>query len=351
MGTSYTQLSAEERIEIGHLRAAGHSLAFIGSKLGRSASSISRELRRNAKPTKKYAGGYEPLRAHELALRRRRWDARFKLAREHALRHYVGECLAMGCSPEQISGRLALENANSSAAPELAGLCISHEAIYRYIYHRSGQKDYWHRLLPRAKARRGRFQRKRGPSELIAGRVSVREREAKANAREVFGHWEGDLMLFSTYGQALLVAHERRSRACFLRKQPNKTAALVHHSLRQLFAPLPKWARRSIAFDNGSEFSQHQRLNVELDMSTYFCDQHSPWQKGGIENAIGRARRDLPRKCDLSTLTQAQLDLIAQKYNNTPRKCLGYRTPAEVFLQQLQALHFNRERTSPPARG
>jgi transposase, IS30 family len=351
MGTSYNHLSVDERIEIARLRADGYSFEDIGERLGRHASSISREVKRNSQPTKQYAGGYAPLRAHELSLRRRRWNARYKLVREPALRTYVGERLAMGYSPEQISGRLARDHRTRDCPAELVGLSISHESIYRFIYYRSAQKDYWHRLLPRAKWRRGRFKRTRpSPSELIPGRVAISEREASANTRHTFGHWEGDLMLFSTYGQALLVAHERTSRICFYRKQPDKQALNVFHALQQLFAPLPALARRSITFDNGTEFSLHQRLNLELNMATYFCDTYSPWQKGGVENAIGRARRDIPRQTDLANLSQDQLDRIARKHNHTPRKCLDYQTPAEVFLQHLNALHFNCESTFPPAR-
>ena len=357
MGTSYIQLSVDERIEIARLRADGYTLEAIGLCLHRHASTISRELRRNSQPTKQYAGGYAPVRAHELTQRRRRWDARFKRVREPALRTYVGEGLAtgwpraMGYSPEQISGRLARDNRTRTCPAELVGLSISHESIYRFVYYRSAQKDYWHRLLPRAKSRRGRFKRHRiGPSERIPGRVSVRQRDAQANTRQVFGHWEGDLMLFSTYGQAVLVAHERTSRVCFYRKQPDKQALNVFHALQQLFAPLPTQARRSITFDNGTEFSLHQRLNQELTMATYFCDTYSPWQKGGVENAIGRARHDIPRKTDLARLSQDALDGIARKHNHTPRKCLNYQTPAEVFLQHLNTLHFNCESTFPPAR-
>ena len=351
MGTSYTQLSVDERIELARLRADGYTLEAIGLCLNRHASTISRELRRNSQPTKQYAGGYAPVRAHELTQRRRRWDARYKLVREPALQTYVGKCLATGYSPEQISGRLARDNRTRDCPAELLGLSISHESIYRFVYYRSAQKDYWHRLLPRAKSRRGRFKRDRiGPSERIPGRVSIAERDAQVNTRQTFGHWEGDLMLFSTYGQAVLVAHERTSRVCFYRKQPDKQALHVFDALHQLFEPLPQAARRSITFDNGTEFSLHQRLNQELNMTTYFCDTYSPWQKGGVENAIGRARRDIPRKTDLATLSQHDLDRIARKHNNTPRKCLDYQTPAESFLQHLNALHFNCESISPPSR-
>src|SRR5713101_9089401 len=147
MGQCYGQLSLEERVEIYRLHAAGRSQNEIASALDRASSTISRELRRNSQPSKFWTGGYEPVRAQQLTERRRRWDGRFKLARQPDLRTCVGKSLAMGHSPEQIAGRLALEHGR---------VIVGHESIYRFIYHRTAQKDYWHRLLPRHKLRRGR---------------------------------------------------------------------------------------------------------------------------------------------------------------------------------------------------
>jgi transposase, IS30 family len=352
MGNTYSQLSFEERIEIARLHASGQSRAAIARHLARHPATIGRELTRNARPTKQWSGRYEGARAHSLAQRRRRWDARFKLVRQPALLAYVGDGLAMGWSPAQIAARLSQDNANNSCAPVLRGLSISHESIYRFVYYRSAQKDYWHKRLPRAKARRGRFKRARpSPIELIAQRVAIDERAPLIDARERFGDWEGDLMCFSRYGQTLLVVHERRSRLLLLHKQPSKHAIHVFAYLRELFAALPASLRGSITFDNGTEFALHHRLNTELSMPTYFCDPHSPWQKGGVENAIGRVRRDLPRHTDLNELTQSDLDRIALRYNHTPRKCLNFQTPAETFMQHFQTLHFTCESISPPSRG
>ncbi len=247
-----------------------------------------------------------------------------------------------GWSPEQIAGALRGE----------AGRCvISHEAIYRFIYHRSAQKDYWHRWLPRHKSRRGRLGLRGGsPVDHIRHRVSIQERPAEINARATPGHWEGDLMLFARYGQALLITHERCSRLLLANRQPNKAAAPVARHLLGQFGPLPSSLRQSLTFDNGTEFALHYQLNRKLGMATYFCDPHAPWQKGGIENAIGRMRRRLPRKTDLARLSAAQLDALVAAYNHTPRKCLGFRTPAEVFCGFLESLHFKRECSCPPSR-
>ena len=149
-------------------------------------------------------------------------------------------------------------------------------------------------------------------------------------------------MLFAKYGQAILVTHERRSRLLCLSRQPSKAAEPVVKKLTELLGPLPRSMRRSITFDNGTEFAYHYRLH-KLSMRTFFCYAHAPWQKGGIENAIGRMRRFIPRKTDLATLSNSRFRNLVAAYNNTPRKCLGFQTPAEVLLAQL--LHFKCEST------
>jgi IS30 family transposase len=335
MAKTYQHLSLSERIDLYRMHREGQSLRAIATALGREASTVSRELKRNSTPTKVWTGGYEPARAQQLAGRRRRWDGRFKLVRQPPLRDVVRARLLQGWSPEQIAGALRGE----------AGRCvISHEAIYRFIYHRSAQKDYWHRWLPRHKSRRGRLGLRGGsPVDHIRQRVSIRERPAEIEARATPGHWEGDLMLFARYGQALLITHERCSRLLLVNRQPNKAAAPVARHLLGQFEPLPPGLRQSLTFDNGTEFALHHQLNRQLGMATYFCDPHAPWQKGGIENAIGRMRRRLPRKTDLARLSAAQLDALVAAYNHTPRKCLGFRTPAEVFCGFLESLHFKRE--------
>ena len=303
MGQCYGQLSLEERVEIYRLHAAGRSQNKIASALDRAPSTISRELRRNSRPTKVWAGGYEPVRAQQLAERRRQWDGRFKLARQPDLRDCVGKSLAMGHSPEQIAGRLALEHGR---------VIISHESIYRFIYHRAAQKDCWHRLLPRQKRRRGHHRRRGGSiASLIKQRRSITERPAEVEGRGTPGHWEADFMLFARCGQGLLVLHERQTRF-----------NIVHQ-------PLDRKAVRTA-----------RTIGRQLGVQTFFCDPHSPWQKGGVENSIGRLRRSLPRKTDLRLITPAALKRLVQRLNDTPRKCLDFKTPAEAFskLKSIVAL-------------
>ena len=322
MGTLYEQLSLRERVEIDIGRRKGLSIQAIGQMLGRSASTISRELGRNGRPTRHWRGSYDGERADGLAARRRRWDARHKLARQPALAITVRDYLAMGWSPEIIAGRLARQHGCTIISPE---------SIYRFVYHRSAQKDYWHRLLPRAKSRRGPLGRRGGsPLRTFKDRVPLSQRPAQAQGRTVPGHWEADLMAFSRYGQAVLVTHERSSRQLVIERLPSKAAQGVVDRLIALFQSLPKALCQTVTFDNGTEFAFHYQLNA-IGIPTYFCDPHAPWQKGGVENAIGRMRRRLPRKSDLATITDEHLQTIVALYNNTPRKCLDFQTPNEVF--------------------
>ena len=337
MGQKYEHLSLEDRCQIARLLEDGQSLRQIAAALDRPPSTISRELRRN----RGTQVGYKPSYAHEQA-KARRWSGA-RLDRDGDLRGLVLDRLERGWSPEQIAGRLDREKAATS---------ISHESIYRFIYAqiRRTNDGSWRRYLPRAKAKRGWRGRKGGsPASFIHGRVSIAQRPASVIDRSLPGHWEADLMLFKTYGQAILVAHERRSRILILARQPSKAAKPTARRLLAWLTPLPPELRQTITFDNGTEFAQHYRLKAKLGIQTFFCDTHSPWQKGGIENAIGRMRRPLPRKTDLLNLPPQNLNAVVAAYNNTPRKCLDFQTPAEAFLAHL--LHFECESTSPLSRG
>src|ERR1051325_5767190 len=335
MGRRYEQLSLEDRCTIARLQTEGRSLQQIAAALDRAASTISRELRRNRGS---YVG-YKPGYAQEQA-KARRWVGS-RLERDPTLRRAVLERLARGWSPEQVAGRLAREAGRK---------VISYESIYRFIYAQMARtKDYgWRHYLPRGKSRRG-FRGRRGGSaaRFIEGRISVAERPPDAADRLTAGHWEADLILFAKYGRAVLTVHERSSRILLASRPPDKAAKRVARHLIRLLAPMPQELRRTITFDNGTDFARHQALH-RLAIKTYFCDPYSPWQKGGIENAIGRMRRFLPRKTDLATLSIRRFNALVSAYNATPRKCLDFRTPAEAFSE---VLHFECESTSPLSRG
>jgi IS30 family transposase len=331
MGKHYGHFSLEERCQVAELHQAGRSIQQIAAALDRSPSSISRELKRN----RGVQLGYKPTYAQEQAAARR-WKGS-RLERNAELRELVLDRLKGGWSPEQIAGWLA----RSKAATR-----ISHESIYRFIYDqiRRTNDGSWRHYLPRAKGKRGRRRRtSRSSVSLIKGRVSIALRPPEVERRGSFGHWEADLMLFATLGQAILVSQERKSRALLFAKQPGKAASPVAARLLAWFTAIVPQLRKSITFDNGTEFAQHLLLVDQLDIQTYFCDPHSPWQKGTIENAIGRLRRFLPRSTNISTIDDDAFNACITAYNNTPRKCLGFQTPAEVLLAQL--LHFKCEST------
>ena len=275
--------------------------------------------------------GYQPSYANQQA-HARRW--RGWLERDGPLREQVLAGLGAGWSPAQVAGRLALDEGRHIISPE---------SISRFIYAQMARKkDYsWRHYLPRAKAKRG-FRGRRGgsPATHIAHRVPLSQRHHAAADRATFGHWEGDLMHFGNHGPALLALAERHSRLVLLARLPGKGADVTADTIARLLAPLPPAWRQTITFDNGTEFARHYRLHP-LGIQTFFCDTRSPWQKGGVENAIGRLRRPLPRSSKLGSLSEAAFTAALQLYNNTPRKCRGYRTPAETLDDQVLHLEWN----------
>jgi len=315
LGQKYRQFGVEERCEIARLRSEGRSLRQIAAALDRAASSVARELKRNS------GSGYKPGYAQRQAAARR-WRGS-RLERNDGLREQVLGQLAAGWSPEQIAGRGRQQPSGR----------VGTETIYRFIYAQIARhKDYsWRHYLPRAKARRGRRGRKGGSSALHrAGRVPLELRPHEVADRSSPGHWEADLMAFSRYGQNILMLHERMSRALIGVILPSKQAQPVVQIIAAALQPLPPPLRRTITFDNGTEFARHLDL-AQLGISAFFCDPHAPWQKGGIENAIGRMRRTLPTNTDLASLDSLDLSARLAAYNTTPRKCLDFKTPAEAF--------------------
>jgi IS30 family transposase len=325
--STYRQLSLEERYAIARLREAGQSIRQIAAAVDRQPSTIARELKRNSGAKI----GYRPSYAQQQT-EARRWTGT-RLDRDDTLRETILDRLAEGRSPEQVAGRLAREAGRK---------VISHETIYRFIYAQLKRTNdrRWRHYLPRAKYKRG--WRTKGGWPRHTDRLSIHDRPAEIATRQHPGHWEADAMLFSSPGQAILVAHERRSRLTIAVRQNSLKADPVAAALTRLLRPVPPDLRQSITFDNGTEFTRHQRIAHQLGVQTFFCDPRAPWQKGGVENAIGRLRRNLPRKTDITALPHTRLDAILAAHNNTPRKCLVFQTPAEAFLQPL---HFECEST------
>ena len=308
------------RDQIGVLRAAGRSIGAIARALGRAKTTISRELQRNALPS----GGYSPLHSAGAYQLRRRREA--ILEREAALRLFVGDRLAEGWTPEQISGWL-----KSGNEPRLRA--IGCETIYAFIY-RTAQKAeaLWRYLTRRHKRRRPR--RARASRDTIKDRASIHDRPKTIESRGEAGHWEGDLIICKGT-RPVLVLHERKSRVTLAARLTGKTAAETISAMLAVFGRIDPHLRRSITFDNDTAFAQHGLLRTMRDMTTWFCDAYASWQKGGVENANGRLRRWLPRHLDIDRTSDQDIQEIVLTTNLTPRKCLGFNTPFQALLAEL----------------
>jgi IS30 family transposase len=315
MSKRYSQLTLKEREEIYTLMDLGFSKDAIARRLGRHRSSIFRELKRNRTPI-----GYLPDRAQKMALDRCRQD--LKIERNPALKAYIIDKLEIGWSPETISGYLKKEKGIS---------VISHETIYAYIYSKPGiEKELYLKLRKRSKKRRARSSGKEKRIG-IPNRVSIHKRPKEINERIDYGHWEGDLMLFSNQSDNLITLRERKSRFFIAIKNPSKRSDITAENIINKFKGGKKILIQTLTFDNGGEFSKHEKIAKRLKIDTFFCDPYSSYQKGSVENGNGVLRYDLPRNTDIKSLTQKQINKIVDKINNRPMKCLGFYTPAEMF--------------------
>ena len=319
MGTEYSHLTLEERCRLRGMMEMGLPKAEIARRLGRDRATIYRELERN-----RCVDGYRPDSAARRAWARKLRGSR--IGRSTRLREHVEDRLAMGWSPEQIAGRMELEGLDHT---------VCAESIYRHVYSPAGRQAGLPRQLAQQKAKRGRRRRtgRREPS--IPNRVPIHQRPTKAHLRAEFGHWEGDLMHFRRQRDILLTLQERRSRLTLARRLLSKNAELTARAIAAELGGLAPQARRTITHDNGGEFAQHETVTGEIGLRAFFCDPHSPWQRGGIENANGLLRRELPRRTSLTDYTDDDIDDVIWNLNSTPRKCLGYRTPIEAFAQNL----------------
>jgi transposase, IS30 family len=319
MGTEYNHFTLDERCRLRGLMEMGLGASEIARRLGRHRGTIYREIGRN-----RCASGYRPDSADRMAWVRKLRGP--KIQRSTRLRDYVGDHLAMGWSPEEIAGRMERDEMNDS---------ISAESIYRYVYSPAGRRAGLARYLAQRKAKRGRRRRNGRQEPSIPNRVSIDQRPAEAETRIAFGHWAGDLMHFRRQQDILLTLHERCSRLTLAERLHSKDAADTADAIIDQLAALPSTALQTITHDNGGEFARHERVKDAIGLRAFFCDPHSPWQRGGIENANGRLRRDLPRKASLSGYSDNDIGSIVWILNTTPRKCLGFRTPIEAFASQI----------------
>jgi transposase, IS30 family len=321
-------LDREERYEIARLRESGLSVRTVAARLGRSPSTISRELRRNAGPR---SGRYQPERAHRMAWDRQRRPKPSKLSGRPELRERVQQMLDRRYSPEQVAGRL------KALYPGEAAMQVSHETIYQsiYVYPRGGLRRELKACLRSGRAVRRRRGQRRGWDRIVDA-VPIGQRPAEVEGRLVPGHHEGDLIRGSTASNSAVgTIVERTTGYLTLIPLPRRhDAGTVADAIIEHMSALPPWFAQTLTWDRGTELAQHQRITA-AGIQVYFADPYSPWQRGSNENINGLLREYLPKGTDLSQHTPAQLQAIAAELNDRPRKRLGFRTPSEEFAKLL----------------
>ena len=326
-------LSFAEREEIALGRAAGVGIRQIARQLGRSPSTISRELARGClkrRPRGRYKATVGQARAEQRARR----PKPSKLAATPLLQAHVQAQLLEGWSPEQIAGRLP------DQFPHDERMRISHEAIYQalFVQGRGGLRRELTACLRTGRALRRPQRRADGRRERIKDKVLISERPAEADDRAVPGHWEGDLILGAGGTSAIGTLVERSTRFLMLLHLPDDhRAETVRDAIVDKITTLPVALRRSLTWDQGIELARHTEISLAADLPVYFCDPHSPWQRGSNENTNGLLRQYFPKNADLAGYPAEHLDAVAAQLNGRPRKTLAFTTPAEVLAQLLSS--------------
>lgn len=312
-----------ERDQIGLLRAEGKAIREMGRILGRSPSTISRELKRNGCAE----GPYLPHEACSQAVERQRETHRRPRLRDPRVRQYVHERLVKGWSPELIAGRLKLED------PELT---ISHEAIYQWIYAEASELIKC--LARRRRIRRPRHYTTKPKKHYIPCRVSIDDRPAAVASRQEVGHWEVDTVGAIHNNATIHIMTERKSRYSKLTKLDKKITAHVQQAMIRRFSLTPRLLKKSFTYDNGKENCGHVMVNYKLGTKSYFCHPYHSWEKGTVENTIGLIRRFFPKKTNFASVMPETIKKVEDWLNHRPRKCLKFKTPYEVYQQERVAL-------------
>jgi len=326
-------LSQDERLEIADLRHAGLSIRQVAARLGRAPSTISRELRRNATAHR----GYRPFEAHRHATARRTRHHQRRIETTPELGQVVAELLAQRWSPQQISRQLRRR------FPDMPGMWLCHETIYQAVYqpgsplmrpsplaaHRRSPlrtgRDH-RRAHQRVDRRRPRFEQPM---------LTIAQRPFQPGDRSQAGHWEGDLIIGKDQGSAIGTLVERQTRMVRLLHLPRRDGEALHDALRARMADLPPVLLRSITWDQGTEMARHRTITRSLGAPIYFCDSHSPWQRGSNENTNGLLRDYFPKGTDLSIHSPEHLLAVENELNNRPRHVLNDQAPAELFTALL----------------
>lgn len=324
---SYKHLDSDERDLLAVLRSKGHSLRQIAKRLRRSPGTLSRELKRNAPPIR--TGYYLAHKAQSRADQRNQISHQRERLKSVATRRRVEKLIGKGWSPELIAGHLKLRYPDRP---------ISYEAIYQWIY-----ADARHLILDLVRAHRKRKNRgysRRHKKSHIPERISIKLRPRYVEKRRQAGHWEADTVISRKSLAALQVTVERKTRYTRIAKLKKKGAYEMSVAVVRRLSRYDKVLRRSITYDNGSENSSHARTNRILGTRSWFCEPYHSWERGTVENTIGLVRRFFPKKTDFATVSNNTVKAVERWLNNRPRKCLGFKTPAEVFKAAGVALAY-----------
>lgn len=314
----YTHLSEEERYHIDELLRDGYKQSAIAEALGRSASTLSRELSRN-----KGKRGWRPHQAESKAIERltRRGASNANRVRELSWAYVVEKLTGEQWSPEQIAGRMKLEGVEP----------ISHETIYQRILSDKASGGTLYSHLRCKKQRKKRYGSKTAGRSCIPNRVDIEKRPAIVDSRRRVGDWEGDTIIGSHKGGAVIASMvERKSRFTVLSKSPDKTTKSVIGGIINEMKTLTKLIN-TITFDNGKEFSSHVDLTNQFGADIFFARPYHSWERGLNENTNGLVRQYFPKRTSFDTVNKTELQNVVDKLNSRPRKCLGYKTPYEVF--------------------
>jgi IS30 family transposase len=321
-------LSLADREEISRGLQAAESFVVIAARVGRHPSTIGREVAADGGRQR-----YRAWRADRLAVGRMARPKPAKLVVNRALAAAVEVLLEQDLSPQQIAGRLPLE------FPDDDEMRVSHETIYRslFLQGRGGLRKELAKCLRTGRARRRPHRRAVSGSGQIKYMVMIAERPAGIEDRALPGHWEGDLIMGSQASASSIgTLVERSSRLVLLFPLgTNHTAEHTRDRLAATIRTLPAQMRRSLTWDQGKEMSAHAKFTIDTGVQVYFCDPHSPWQRGSNENTNGLLRQYFPKGTDLSNVTQADCDAVAARLNNRPRQTLGFKTPIEFYTELL----------------
>ncbi len=330
----YKQLNATQREEISIGKALGKSQASMAISIGYSTATLSREIKRHTAGDIDYRAFWAQSQAKDASKRKGR---RPKLVEGNPLWEAVMKYLRAGLSPQQTSQTLKREFSGNKA------MQVSHETIYQTLY-----------VMPRnalkavlvADALRQHHEKRRpqsklikpdGPKVRLVGGVSIHERPADIEGREVPGHWEGDLIKGEKNRSEVGVLLERQTRRVILAKLTDARAVTVREAFETALRLYPSGLLKTLTYDQGSKMAQHATLSANIGIKVYFADAHSPWQKGAVENINGLLRQYLPKGTNLSKHSQEELNAIAEKINNRPRESLGWDSPNEAWAKLLKS--------------